>query len=78
MLLRCKLDGLLLEARRHANGRVLVAFDGDEGFEMERVEAVYYEVVAARPEDVDWLEQNGYRLLRLAPDFQFICQRLGA
>ena len=78
MLLRCKLDGLLLPAHRHADNRTLVAYDGDEGFAMERVEAMYYELVAASPQDLDWLEHSGYRVLRLAPDFRFIRQRLGA
>ncbi len=67
MLLRCKLDGLLLEAS--SSGAILVAFDGDEPFEMERLEALYYELVAATPDEAIWLEQAGYRLLRKATDF---------
>jgi hypothetical protein len=67
MLLRCKLDGLLLEA--NASGSTLLAFDGDEGFAMERVEALYYELVAATPDETIWLEQAGYRLLHKATDF---------
>lgn len=70
MLLRCKLDNLLLNA--HPQRRSLIAYDGDEGFEMERVEAIYYELVASTPQDLDWLDQAGYRWLRLAPDFTFI------
>jgi hypothetical protein len=69
MLLRCTLDGLLLEANRNPAGSKLIAFDGDESFEMERVEGIYYELVAATRDDVIWLEQTGYRLLRKAPDF---------
>jgi hypothetical protein len=67
MLLRCKVDGLLLEA--HSSGSTLVALDGDETFEMERVEAFHYELAAATPDEAIWLEQAGYRLLRKAPDF---------
>ena len=69
MLLRCTLDGLLLEAKRNPAGSKLIAFDGDEAFGMERVEAIYYELVAATHDDVIWLEQAGYRLLRKAADF---------
>jgi hypothetical protein len=72
MLLRCRIDDLLLDARPHPRYDTLIAYDGDEGFEMERVEAVYYELVAATPHDLTWLDQAGYRCLRLAPDFTFI------
>lgn len=67
MLLRCKLDGLLLEA--NARGTMLLAFDGDEPFVMERVESLYYELVAATSDEAIWLEQAGYRLLRKSADF---------
>ncbi len=69
MLLRCTLDGLVLEAKRNESDTKMIAFDGDESFEMERVEAIYYELVAATSKDLIWLEQAGYRLLRIAPDF---------
>ncbi len=72
MLLRCRLDGLLLEAERNATNSKLIAFDGDESFEMERIEAIHYELVAAMLEDLIWIEQAGYRLLRKAPDFILI------
>jgi hypothetical protein len=72
MLLRCRIDDLLLDAWPHPTRPMLLAYDGDEGFEMERVEAIYYELVAATPRDLNWLEQSGYRCLRLAPDFTFI------
>ena len=75
MLLRCRLDNLLLDAWPHPKRRTLIAYDGDEGFEMERVEAVYYELVAATPHDLDWLEQSDYRCLRLASDFSFMQMR---
>jgi hypothetical protein len=75
MLLRCRLDELLLEAWPHPRHGSLVALDGDEAFEMERIEALYYELVAATPDDLNWLEETGYRCLRLAPDFSFIPMR---
>ncbi len=75
MLLRCQLDNLLLDARPHPRRNRLIAYDGDEGFELELIEAVYYEVVAATPHDLNWLDQCGYRCLRLAPDFTFILMR---
>ena len=78
MLLRCKLDGLLLDAHRHPTRAALLAYDGDESFEMERVEASYYELVGASWQDWLWLERAGYRLLRRAPDFRLIAQRLPA
>jgi hypothetical protein len=69
--LRCTLDGLLLPARFLPEEAALVAFDGDEGFVMERVEALYYELVSATREEVRQLEKARYRLLRRAPDFVF-------
>lgn len=72
MLLRCKLDRLLLDAHPHPAERVLMVIDGAESFALERVEALYYELVAATPQDVLWLEQVGYRCLRRASDFSFI------
>jgi hypothetical protein len=69
--LRCKLDGFLL--RGHVSSRVaaLVAYDGDESFLMDALEALYYEVVSATAEELLWLEQAHYRLLHPAPDFRF-------
>ncbi len=71
MILRCKLDGLLLPAIAHPLRRTLVAFDGDEGFAMEAVEAIYYELVSATADEAIWLERAGFRLLRRASDFSF-------
>jgi hypothetical protein len=68
--LRCSLDGLLLPAQFLPEEGALVAFDGDEGFVMERVEALYYELVSATREEVQQLEKARYRLLRRAPDFE--------
>jgi hypothetical protein len=69
--LRCLLDGLLLPACFHGGGGALVAYDGDESFALEAVEALYYEVVEATREE--WLRVEGapYRLLRRAADFRW-------
>lgn len=68
MILRCVLDGLLLPAVLRPEGR-LVAYDGDESFVMEAVEAVYYEVVSASRDELFALQQANLRLLRPALDF---------
>ncbi len=75
MILRCTLDGLLLRARMHPRKRRLLAYDGDEGFLMEAVEAVMYEIVRATPTELLQLEQAQYRLLRPARDFTFAPER---
>ena len=72
MKLRCRLDGLLLQATLPAGYRELLAYDGDEGFAMEAVEALYYEIVSATPEEMLRLEQAHYRLLRPAEDFRTV------
>ena len=69
MILRCVLDGLLLPAELDPETPPLVAYDGDEGFRVEAVEAVFYEVVSATYEEIVRLEGAGYRLLRIADDF---------
>jgi hypothetical protein len=61
---------LLLEAFLHAGAKRLIAFDGDEGFEMEAVEAAFYELVSAAPQELLDLERLQYRLLRRADDFR--------
>jgi hypothetical protein len=70
--LRCLLDGLLLPALLRRGEPPLVAYDGEEGFAMEAVEAMYYELVSATYAEVLGLERARYRLLRRADDF--ICQ----
>jgi hypothetical protein len=70
MTLRCVLDGLLLSAQLWAGEPRLLAFDGDEAFAVEAVEAMYYELVSATAEEVLDLERARYRLLRRAPDFR--------
>ncbi|MBL8797734.1 MAG: hypothetical protein JNM56_27800 [Planctomycetia bacterium] len=70
MKLRCTLDGLLLDAYLQSARRRLVAVDGEEAFVMEAIEAIYYEIVAATADELLALEQAGYRLLRVAEDFE--------
>jgi hypothetical protein len=71
--IRCVLDGLLLPAvvRPH-DCPPLLAFDGEEGFAVEAIEALYYEMVAATPDELLHLEQAHYRMLRPAEDFQLL------
>jgi hypothetical protein len=69
MLLRCKIDRLLLPARAIQSSGLL-AWDGLESFVLERLEAGYYELVSATRAEEVWLEQNYFRLLRRAPDFR--------
>lgn len=71
-MIRCLLDGLLLDATFRADPPILRAFDGDEAFVMEAVEALYYELVSATREELLGLERARYRLLRRAADFQHV------
>ncbi len=73
MTLRCLLDGLLLPARIPQGQSALVAYDGDEPFALEALEAMYYEVVEASTEEWLGLERASYRLLRRAADFRWEC-----
>jgi hypothetical protein len=68
--LRCLVDGLLLDAVLCAHPPALIAFDGEEAFALEAVEALYYEVVAATSGELLALEQACYRLLRRSDDFE--------
>lgn len=72
MLLRCRLDGLILDAQPQFERSVLLAFDGDEGFDMERMEVLHYELIAASQQDLTWLQRVGYRCLRTAADFTLL------
>ncbi len=73
MTLRCVLDGLLLPAVvRSKPYASLTAWDGDESFDVEPVEAVYYQMVTATRDELLKLEQARYRMLRPAPDFQLL------
>ena len=71
--LRCLLDGLLLPAELGPGQPALIAWDGDECFAMDAVEALYYEVVSATVEEWVGLERARYRLLRRADDGDKAC-----
>lgn len=71
MTLRCILDGLLLPARVGEDWPAVCAYDGDEAFGLEALEAMYYEVVEATPEEWLAVERAPYRLLRRAADFRW-------
>ena len=70
MTIRCLLDGLFLYATLSPKPATLLAFDGDEAFVMEAVEAMYYELVSATADELLGLERACYRLLRRAADFR--------
>jgi hypothetical protein len=70
VILRCVLDGLLLPAEFCPEAPPLIAYDGDEGFCLEAVEALFYELVSASCDEIVLLQRAGYRLLRFADDFQ--------
>jgi hypothetical protein len=72
VLLRCVLDGLLLCATVRAEPPMLLAFDGDEPFALEAIEALYYEIVTATREELLALERACFRLLRRAADFRHL------
>jgi len=78
VLLRCVLDGLLLCATVRAEPPILLAFDGEEPFAMEAIEALYYEIVTATREELIALERACFRLLRRAADFQHLDDGEGA
>lgn len=69
MTLRCVLDGLLLPAELSGESSSLLVYDGVEAFALEAVEALYYEVVEATPEELLGLQGPRFRLLRRAADF---------
>ena len=69
MTIRCLLDGLLLPASLVRGEPPLVAYDGEEGFALEAVEALFYELVSATNSEVLGLERARYRLLRRSTDF---------
>jgi hypothetical protein len=72
VILRCVLDGLLLPAELCPGAPPVVAYDGDEGFRLEAVEALFYELVSASGDEIVLLQRAGYRLLRIADDFHGI------
>jgi hypothetical protein len=65
------IDGLLLPAVLEDGQPLLWAFDGDEGFALEAVEAIFYEIVLASPDELLALERAPYRMLRRASDFRW-------
>jgi hypothetical protein len=69
--LRCLLDGLLLPADFPSGEATLVAYDGEESFPLEALEAAFYEVVGATKDEWLGLERAHYRLLRQAADFRW-------
>ena len=69
--LRCLLDGLLLPAELGPGQPPLIAWDGDESFALEALEALFYEVVSATADEWVGLERACYRLLRRADDFRW-------
>jgi hypothetical protein len=71
-MLRCVLDGLLLGAAVRTEPPLVLAFDGEESFALEAIEALYYEIVAATREELIVLERACFRLLRRAADFRHI------
>jgi len=71
MILRCVLDGLLLPARMEPTSSRLWAYDGSEGFAVEALEAMYYEIVTASAGELMAVERASYRLLRRATDFRW-------
>jgi hypothetical protein len=50
----------------------LVAWEGDESFTLDAIEAHFYEVVEASPLELIELERSRYRLLRPAWDFETV------
>jgi hypothetical protein len=72
VILRCLLDGLVLPATLDPATGTITAYDGDDGFDLEAVEAIHYELLAADPDEALLLEGR-YRLLRKAHDFCSLC-----
>jgi hypothetical protein len=68
MKLRCRMDGLIVPARVESNR--LLAWDGEESFEMGKMEASFYEIVEANQSEWQELARKGYRILRWASDFK--------
>jgi hypothetical protein len=69
--IRCTLDGLLLDAQIGPGQGSLVAYDGEEAFCMEAIEARFYELVSATCEELLRIQRARYRLLRFADDFAY-------
>ena len=50
----------------------MTAWDGDESFRVEALEAMHYEMVTATRDELLQLEQARYRFLKPAPDFALL------
>ena len=72
VIIRCTLDGLMLDADWLERAQVLRAYDGAEPFLMDALEARFYQLVSATPQEMLILERSRYRLLRRAADFQAV------
>jgi hypothetical protein len=64
----------MLPAEMSMGEPALIAWDGDESFAMDAVEALYYEVVSATWEEWVALERARYRLLKRADDFRWAAE----
>lgn len=62
----------MLDATVGDGGAPVTAYDGDEPFGLEAVEALYYEIVTADMEELIGLERARFRLLRRAADFLLV------
>ena len=62
----------MLDAAVAGGGAPVTAYDGDEAFGLEAVEALYYEIVSADAEELLRLERAHFRLLRRADDFLLV------
>ncbi len=69
MTIRCLIDGLLLPAFVGRPRGPVTAYDGEEAFCLEAIEATFYEIVEADADELLGLEQAYFRLLRPAADF---------
>jgi len=71
MLIRHLLGTVVLEARLDASGEdgrpVLVVQDEDSPLELDRVEAILYELVAVSPDELLQLGEAGYYLQLYRP-----------
>ena len=64
MTIRCLIDGLLLRATVDGGPEPVTAYDGDEAFGLEAIEAAFYEIVEADREELLGLQLAHFRLLR--------------
>ena len=74
MIIRCVLDGLLLPASFEGRLSELRAWDDDESFAIDAIEAHFYEVVEASSLELFQLERSRYRLLRPSWDFEAVAR----